>query len=403
MHYLRLERTASRKNFLYALLAPDLLIFGLGLMILSAYFLIEGDVGRNTEAEQSFGLTACVTTTLAFCLGSLLARIKSKRLAVPVVQSLDLRIIDIAMVLVTMATVAWITRLVLATGGPAQFLMSLGSPIARDLKANISGVTTFMTMNTGIFAIIFVSRRAPHRVRIVGAALILSVIFRTYFNQERIAFLEIAIPYFLSRVCATPRGVVRSLVPILILVLFTVSVFIVSESTRSLAARGVTEPAEVLQAGTERFGLYYLTSLKNGFTFSTSFAGEIPFCYTFRWIWEFPLWRGIYEPLFGTQPIATDFLSEVNLDPEFNVYGAWTYICMDFGLIGALAACFIYGWASGKIYERSFQEPIFFGFYNFWIIGLFEYFRIYYITDVRTLAPMLVFSVSFYAVYRGKR
>jgi oligosaccharide repeat unit polymerase len=193
------------------------------------------------------------------------------------------------------------------------------------------------------------------------AILFLLALVRALLYSERLAFLELAIPflvlYFAEPVPWTRRRGLRALIRFAPLVgaAFIYIVFTSFEYFRSWSTYYSARESSLFQFGFWRLLGYYVTSANNSAYLISRVPDSLGAPYfSFHFLWEFPV-LNVY---------VKDLLSWVHLDyegymkllaaganPEFNNPGGLLSPVVDFGVLGGLAYWGVMGLVTGYLYN----------------------------------------------------
>lgn len=327
-------------------------------------------------------------------------------------------LLETALLLSIVAFLLWFTQGIVRAGGLTEFFeIWRREPfrIKLEILATTPGVTTLMQLAVAAIplAIAFGFYRRGSVIRVLVVLAILFAAVRAVFFSERLALIELVIPiiflHLAPRRVTVPRLAVYALSLLLVVVMF----FAVTELRRSYA---YTDNFSASRA-TTRFLGYYVTSVNNGMAIVDEYPAATPFHSSGQFFWEFPVIgdsRLTHLPMIGTVsfryvdafgvdpesfwPLA---FADQSLDYEFNVFTTPGYLAADFGWAG-LIAVFALGLISGRLYRRSETSPLHRALYAVWLVGLFEFMRVYYFTDTRVF-PAYVLFIAAYLVARDTR
>jgi hypothetical protein len=148
------------------------------------------------------------------------------------------------------------------------------------------------------------------------------------------------------------------------------------------------------------------------------YPAETPLYSTGEVLWRFPVVGDVdldhlpgigtvsfrYSDTFGIDPESfwPQAFAAQGLDYEFNVFTTPGYLAADFGWAG-LVAVLVLGLLSGRLYRRSETNRLHRAVYAVWIVGLFEFMRVYYFTDVRVFPAYLLFIAAYLVVRYTRR
>ncbi len=276
----------------------------------------------------------------------------------------------------------------------------------REKAETIPGVTTLTQfgMAAAVLAGLgwFGQRSRALRVTLIGIMII--ALLRGFLRAERLAFIEVAVPFFISLLPElisrfNRRFYIRlglPLVPVAAL-LGLIGFFVVAEAGRSYEAKaeeGARRSA--VEYGAVRLGGYYGTSLNNGaYLLENLPRSNFPH-FTLEWLWRFPGFRMLADPraITGVNSAQIISLLSTDLNAEFNnPSGIFMYI-HDFGRIGILPVAFGLGIVLAALYHGFRQgTPAGRLLYPLLVVGLLEISRIPYLTSNRAF-PSMFFLVA---------
>lgn len=328
-------------------------------------------------------------------------------------------LLEVTLALSIAAYVIWFALGFHRAGGVAQlFDIWRSDPhrIKGDILTTVPGVTTLtqLAVATIPLAIAFRMLRKGSVVRVLVVVVFALAALRTVLFNERLAFLELLLP--LAFLLAAPRKVTipRVAVYALALVLAAITFFAFTELRRTYT---YTHDFSVARATTRFFG-YYVTSVNNGMAVVDEYPARTPFYSTGEFLWQFPILGELrlehfpvvgtvslrYVDAFGVDPESfwpRAFASQ-DLDYEFNVLTTPGYLAADFGWAGLIVVLLI-GIVSGRLYRLSENSPFHRALYAVWLVGLFEFMRIFFFANTRVFPAYLVFLATFLVLRSGSR
>jgi oligosaccharide repeat unit polymerase len=325
-------------------------------------------------------------------------------------------VLEVALVVSVAAYAVWFSLGFVRAGGIASFFRIWRNDpfrIKTEILATLPGVTTLAQLAVAAIplAIAFGFHRRGSVIRsLIGITLALGAA-RAFLFSERLALIELVVP--IAFLVLAPK---RLAVPRVVLYAFTLVVaamvfFMATELRRSYA---YTHNFSIGRSETRFLG-YYLTSVNNGMAVAEHYRARTPFYSSGQFVWLLPGVRSFdvdnvtalgtvsfrYADLFGVDPDTfwpRAFASQ-GLSYEFNVFTAPGFLAADFGWLG-LAAVFLFGLISARLYARTKESSYHRALYALWLVGLFEFMRILYVTNTRIFPAYLVFG-AVYLVRKG--
>ncbi|HXP82794.1 MAG TPA: O-antigen polymerase [Verrucomicrobiae bacterium] len=266
-----------------------------------------------------------------------------------------------------MAYAIWI-GLGLARGLGLELLKSIfiGGDVAiyilREPLETVPGITTWTQV--GIAAVVLgcmIGIGGGWKiVRRKLAILAVLALVRGLLYSERLAFLELAIPFLVLWLAQPaswkPSRVLRTLIriaPVLGAAIIYM-VFTCFESFRSWSIYYSSRESSLLLFGFWRLVGYYVTSVNNTAYLLSSFHHPLGAPYfSFTFLWEFPVLNVFVKDLFSW--VHMDYKSYMDLlafgaNPEFNNPGGLLSPVVDFGVLGGLAYWAAMGLITGHLY-----------------------------------------------------
>jgi oligosaccharide repeat unit polymerase len=193
------------------------------------------------------------------------------------------------------------------------------------------------------------------------AILLLLALLRALLNSERLAFLELAIPflvlYLAEPVAWTSRRSIRALIRLAPLVgaVFIYGIFTTFEYFRSWSTYYSGREANLFQFTAWRLLGYYVTSANNTAYFISRIHGSLDAPYfTLHFLWEFPILSGYVRDIFSWVNLDYDTYMKIlgaGANPEFNNPGGLLSPVVDLGLLGGLAYWGLMGLIVGYLYR----------------------------------------------------
>ncbi len=273
----------------------------------------------------------------------------------------------------------------------------------RDEIGLTPGVTSLVNVAPafhGIYALRSVDGsgvRRPRIVHVLFAMLLSLTVFRVYVWSERLAMIELLVPFGLAvgRWLMTCPGrtasVLRTLGPFAALPLI-IMYFGAAEYARSWASPTYNGKMSFWEFAVGRFASYYYTALNNG-------AGMLVILPNGTWEFEFLL-EWFHKAPFGLGKPFSEYVGWTNSrffwylesfqDPEFNSPSAIYAVVADMGLYGGLGYFLLEGLASGLAF-RAYRSGSLPGALLFPIcfISLLEIYRYSYLGQPRAFTWVL--------------
>jgi oligosaccharide repeat unit polymerase len=233
----------------------------------------------------------------------------------------------------------------------------------RDFFETMPGVTTGTQF--GIATVVLGSLIGPAAgwkiVRPKLMIVFLLAFVRALIYSERLAFLELAVPFLVLWLAQpaswTSRRSLRTLIRIVpVLGISTIYiVFTVFEYFRSWSIYYSARESSLLSFGLYRLLGYYVTSANNSAFLITSLRQPLGAPYfSFYFLWHFPLLSDFVHDAFGW--VHFDYDTFMNLlaagaNPEFNNPGGLLSPVIDFGVLGGLIYWAVMGFVTGYLYR----------------------------------------------------
>jgi oligosaccharide repeat unit polymerase len=284
--------------------------------------------------------------------------------------------------------------------------------LKHNMLTKTAGVTSFTNFGIPfiILAAYYMYFNRNRIIKVMIITIILLTIFRALFFAERLALLEITIPYLIVYVIlrVTKKGELRNinLIPVILVPLIVV-LFGIGEYFRSWTNYYQYVYPSYFDFLFIRLSGYYVTALNTGFMYLTQFNfGYMPFPYfTLEWLWKFPLMPGgVYESTWNVSPT---FLFQNELEttgnPEFNNPSGLLLPFHDFGFLGGIVFWVFMGVITGGLYAL-FVKGYPFGMllYPIWFLGITEVPRYFYFGSGRFF-PAWVFIVIVTLIFSFNR
>ena len=238
----------------------------------------------------------------------------------------------------------------------------------RDSLKTVPGITTLTQL--GIPAVVLgclIGTGAGWRIvwRKLGILVALAVV-RALLYSERLAFLELAIPFmvlWLAESASWKRSrALRTLIRVAP-VLGVVAVYIVFtgfETVRSWSIYYSSRESSLLLFGFWRLAGYYVTGLNNSAYMLASLRHSLGAPYfSLSFLWQFPGLNGFVKDIFSW--VRLDYngfmdLLALGANPEFNNPGGLLSPVIDFGVLGGLAYWAVMGLVTGYLYSLYIRK-----------------------------------------------
>lgn len=277
-----------------------------------------------------------------------------------------------------------------------QTLTGTHVPDRKDIELT-PGLTSLANVAPAFFSIYAVRamdqhpHRPPRALHVLVTTLVLLTVFRVYVWSERLAMIEMAVPFglMIGRWTCQRSGagwaLIRSAGPyaaIPLLVLF----FGLAEYARSWSAGDYQNQLGFWEFAIGRFASYYYTSLNNGAgLLATTDWPTFEFEYTLEWLHRAPLGLGKpFSELVGFNGARFDFYLSTYQDIEFNSPSGVFAVIADLGLQGAVAYTFVVALVAGLAF-RAYREERLIGLlaYPMFFITFMEIYRYPYLGQPR--------------------
>jgi len=244
------------------------------------------------------------------------------------------------------------------------------------------------------------------------AILLFLALVRALIYSERLAFLELAIPFMVLRL-AEPASwkenrSLRTLVrvapilgPAAVYVIFTGF-----EYVRSWSIYYSSQESSLLLFGFWRLVGYYVTSLNNTSFLLTRWHHSLAAPYfSLRFLWEFPGVNVVVKNIFSWVPLDYDRfmgLLAFGANPEFNNWGGLLAPVVDFGVLGGLAYWVLMGLVTGHLYELFLRKhPLGMCMYPVIYLALTEVPRYLYWSEGRAFPALSFLLLSSFLLLRS--
>ena len=307
------------------------------------------------------------------------------------------------LVLVTLAGYAAWTVISVGRGVRPHHLIAMlsGSPGAfyelKQLTAPVGGITTLTQVAplAGALMGVLAARGAFRRVWRPALLMLGLAVVRGYFMSERLAIMELALPFLVGFFVAVPRpvsrrrgGLARAWFPPLYLA-GAALVFVGFEFNRSWAYYRLTRSGGYLQFATDRFVGYFATAANNGALLAQGRLGAKPPLFSLQWLADFPVIGPHLGLGQGRLPLNELLVGFGN--PDFNTEGGLFAPRIDWGVVPSMLLWFALGAAAIGIYRRvkagnAAWVPLYASLY----VGVLESGRYFYFGLGRAFVPIVV-------------
>lgn len=230
-----------------------------------------------------------------------------------------------------------------------------------ELKGRVAGVSTLTQAAVAYVPLYFYVFRRPvpglNRFKVYMAILAVLTLLRSFIFAERLALMEIALPYALMlvrfRLDDTQRqrpvraflltlGPLAAIPPM-------IGFFIANEYNRSWETYYVNIYDSIFDFALERLAMYYSTALNNGAGLLSIMGwGSGDPVFTLDWLVRFPVVGDVVRPLIGNADGYFLFLTNFG-DPEFNNPSGIFVHFYEWGWFALLLALAM-GWLLGRSY-----------------------------------------------------
>ena len=275
-----------------------------------------------------------------------------------------------------------------------------GTPTAatalKDLLAPVAGVTTLTQVVplAATLAGMITSSGRGRAIRWPMAWLAVLTVLRAYLASERLALLELVLPFVLGYLLTARPGPIRLRRRVTVLgfpVAFAVAalaLFSLFEYSRSWTFYREARDTSYLDFTVERFAGYYTTSPNNGALLLDLRPEVQPAPVSAEWLDEFPV-LGERLGLFGSRLPATDLLVN-GANPEFNTEGALLALAIDWGIPASLVLWAVTGAGLGFVYRRVRTGDIaYLPLFATAFVGIVESGRYFYWGYGRAVVPIV--------------
>ena len=285
--------------------------------------------------------------------------------------------------MVVLANLTILVPLVAKAGLLLQWLSGVrGSPgELRQALLTVPGLTSFTNL-ASLFAAMaalqytLTGERPGRWTRRLIWLVVLSIVARALLKSERLAILEIAIPYaVVSFGVVRERWRARNALGPVAAGAMVIAMFAVTEYFRSWTFYRTVYASYWDFALSRLFG-YYSTSLNNGAGLVTLFPPNLEGEQTLHWFYHFPLFEKLGVT---TSESAFHEFAELFATEEFNNLSGLFSPIIDFGIIAGLLLWVVCGVLTGIIFEGYRRNRFFFVLlYPSWMIGVYEILRYFY-------------------------
>jgi oligosaccharide repeat unit polymerase len=411
------SQEGRRSVAINVLFAPYVIAVGLQAPLLVAYLAMPTDVFENHFFGRKWdGLLPSVYYSLAvalFAIGAVLGDLMVRRpgeaseLEPSRRQRTRLeRICIVALVASILGYSIWFARGVVNAGGlhPLIDAFRTDPGLVRDtFFTTLPGVTTLSEAAlAGVpLAIAFGLMRRRSIAVLVVLTLLIAFSWAVIASQ-RFAFLELAIPISYLLV-ARRRTTLPRLVGIAALLLVTVVAFFVIAEVRRRSPYETFTIDDALW----RFASYYLSTMNNSFAMADHYQLATPLFFSTQAVWEFPAIHHVgvtYEAFSGIDApsLVANFYRDNSVTPSITTLGLPGEVAADFGWAGLLWILGL-GAAAGAMYRAGTWNPLYRALYAVWLVGVFEFVRIYFFFLTRVVPAYLVFTAVFFALGLHRR
>lgn len=275
-----------------------------------------------------------------------------------------------------------------------------------ELKGRIAGISTLTQASVAYVPLYFYIFREPvrglDRYKVFLAVLVALTALRSFIFAERLALVEVILPWALMAVRfrhVPRRSLLLTLGPFAAIPPL-IGFFIANEYNRSWETHYVNLYDNIFDFALERLAMYYSTALNNGAGLLTIMgwgAGDAVF--TFDWLVKFPIVGEFARPLIGDGDGYTLFLAQFG-DPEFNNPSGIFVHFYEWGWFALLlAACM--GWLLARSYAGWRSGD------GFWccahavlLVSLLEILRVPNLFSGRNFVPLALLWLIFHGVGR---
>lgn len=314
-----------------------------------------------------------------------------------------------ARVLLALTIVGYVAYILAAARsgiGPAdivavlQGLNNFDEPL-KDRLGNIPGLTTLTQCGAAFIVVeaVLSTRCGDRRFTKYAVALLVVCAARALLMSERLALIEVVLPFVLTRVLTGRRRSARrervvALAPVLAVPALLVG-FGAMEYARSWVWYSQNSDFTFVEFVGARLTGYYATSYNNGEMRRQfdHYPQRLPF-ESVELFWQFPAVEALlpYDEVTDgpTKPESFDVLLERHANPEFNSPGGYLSPIIDLGLPGGLAFLAVVGTLIGAAHAASRANAVLgLLLYPICCVALLEWPRYQYLSQGRAL-PMLL-------------
>ncbi|MDQ6665861.1 MAG: hypothetical protein M3Z23_15890 [Acidobacteriota bacterium] len=253
----------------------------------------------------------------------------------------------------------------------------------------LPGATSLANFDVAVIVLGFLIGTAQgwRLVRKRCLAVLLLAILRAYLNMERLAVIELVVPFAvlclrlvyleLPRGKATVQRLIRFAPAIGPSVLFCF--FTISEYTRSWASFYSVKGMNLVEFSALRLLGYYVTALNNGAYLMERLVPLGAPVFSLDFLYKFPFLNDLVQSIF---PKALDSGAYINLlasgaNPEFNNADGILLPIIDYGLAGGLLYWLLAGLLCGFVYQLfNRKHPVGLCLYPVLFVGVLEIPRI---------------------------
>lgn len=275
----------------------------------------------------------------------------------------------------------------------------------------VPGVTTMTQFGIAciVLAVPLGFAQGWKRVRWQVAAVLACALCRAVLNSERLALIELALPFLISYLLLRPapgklwRAAVNLAPALGGGVLFLV--FSAFEYSRSWLGYYAAHESSFWRFAALRLVGYYSTALNNGALMVASLTAPLNAPYfTFSFAWKFPIVKDLVTAIFPAVSLSEagyiDLLGS-SANPEFNNPSGFFLPVVDFGVAGGVLYWALCGLIAGYLY-REFVNRSPAGLFLFPAIftSLVEASRVLYWSDGRFFPPMFLLIISVLFLFR---
>jgi hypothetical protein len=255
------------------------------------------------------------------------------------------------------------------------------------------------------------------RVRWQLLTVFVLALVRSFLNSERLATIELLVPFIVSVISFRPpatrraRRVIQAAPvfgPLILFIFFAASEYFRSWST----FYSNRETSFWSFVGLRLMG-YYTTALNNG---AMLWRVTSPLSYrlepvTLDFIWRFPFMNKVLPlvlPYFGVSAQVSDYrydaLLQATVNPELNNPSGVFGPIVDYGVAGGLLYWFLCGLICGYLFkELRLHKPIGMFLYPLLYVGLIEVSRILYWSEGRLFPAMFLLVISALFILPNRR